>query len=284
MDRRIDQLTHDIGVDVRAWTHELLYGGRRSRPRDKGTVRTYLMAAHPALITWSATYSTLREVTRHDAEQALADLTGSHRRRVAVALRSLFRFAKRTGRIFADPTRRLSGGPPNSALPMPLDNRLLAQAVEQATTPAQRLVLALAAIHAARPGTLCQLTLDDIDIPNRRITLRGHTRRLDDLTAQLLTEYLRERATRWPRTANPHLFLSERTAHDTQPTTDWWLKKQFRGLGLTVNQIRMDRQLEEALAQGPDALHLAAIFGISERAAIRYANAARQLRENTHEL
>ncbi|MFJ3310680.1 hypothetical protein ACIPSA_48575 [Streptomyces sp. NPDC086549] len=35
----------------------------------------------------------------------------------------------------------------------------------------------------------------------------------------------------------------------------------------------MDRQLEAALTHGPDALHLAVVFGISERAAIRYANA-----------
>jgi hypothetical protein len=37
----------------------------------------------------------------------------------------------------------------------------------------------------------------------------------------------------------------------------------------------MDRQLEEALTHGPDALHLAAVSCISERAAIRYANAAK---------
>ncbi|MFE7778740.1 hypothetical protein ACFU5O_33675 [Streptomyces sp. NPDC057445] len=42
----------------------------------------------------------------------------------------------------------------------------------------------------------------------------------------------------------------------------------------------MDRQLEEALAHGPDALHLAALFGISERAATRYTNDAKAFLES----
>jgi hypothetical protein len=39
----------------------------------------------------------------------------------------------------------------------------------------------------------------------------------------------------------------------------------------------MDRQLEEALSHGPDALHLAVVFGIGESTAMRYASDARQL-------
>jgi hypothetical protein len=39
----------------------------------------------------------------------------------------------------------------------------------------------------------------------------------------------------------------------------------------------MDRQLEEALNHGPDALHLAVLFGIGDRTAMRYADAARRL-------
>ncbi|MEU9366883.1 hypothetical protein AB0D71_19560 [Streptomyces avermitilis] len=40
---------------------------------------------------------------------------------------------------------------------------------------------------------------------------------------------------------------------------------------------------KEALTHGPDALHLAAVFGISERAAIRYANAAKAFLESSLE-
>jgi hypothetical protein len=42
---------------------------------------------------------------------------------------------------------------------------------------------------------------------------------------------------------------------------------------------RVDRQLEEALVHGPDPLHLAEVFGLDEKTAIRYANSARALLE-----
>lgn len=35
--------------------------------------------------------------------------------------------------------------------------------------------------------------------------------------------------------------------------------------------------LEEALTHGPDPLHLAAVFGLAQKTAIRYAASARQL-------
>ena len=42
------------------------------------------------------------------------------------------------------------------------------RAVEQvAVSPAQRLIVALAAVHAARPAAIRELTLDDLDPPNK---------------------------------------------------------------------------------------------------------------------
>ncbi|MFC4853965.1 hypothetical protein [Actinophytocola glycyrrhizae] len=49
----------------------------------------------------------------------------------------------------------------------------------------------------------------------------------------------------------------------------------LRGLPATVERLRIDRQLEEALTVGFDPLHLAAVFGIAETTAIRYAANAR---------
>ena len=50
------------------------------------------------------------------------------------------------------------------------------RAVQQAAaTPAQRLAIALAAVHAARPGAIRELTLEDIDLPSRRISIAGHS-------------------------------------------------------------------------------------------------------------
>ncbi|MER6723074.1 hypothetical protein [Streptomyces halstedii] len=57
------------------------------------------------------------------------------------------------------------------------------------------------------------------------------------------------------------------------------------GLGTAVHleQLRVDRQLEEALTHGSDALHLAEVFGLDEKTAIRYANSARQLLKSVSE-
>ena len=63
----------------------------------------------------------------------------------------------------------------------------------------------------------------------------------------------------------------------TRPVSQNWLASTFRGLGTTLEQIRVDRQLDEALAAGPDPLHLATVFGIDDTTAIKYAAAARHL-------
>ena len=56
-----------------------------------------------------------------------------------------------------------------------------------------------------------------------------------------------------------------------------WLTESCRGLTATLERLRVDRQLEEALTHDGDPLHLAAVFGIDDTTAIRYATIARQL-------
>jgi hypothetical protein len=53
----------------------------------------------------------------------------------------------------------------------------------------------------------------------------------------------------------------------------------FRGQDATLERLRVDSQLEEALTHGPDPLHLAMVFGLDEKTAIHYANSALQLLE-----
>ncbi|MEH0975227.1 integrase [Micromonospora sp. CPCC 205546] len=274
---RLTVLTPGIAEDVEAWFNTLRHGGTRTTPRAVGTVRDYLAAAMPALITWSARYAHLRQVTRDDVREHLDGMTGLPRKRHLVGLRSLFRWCKNAGRIFRDPTTHFSAGNVGHRLPMPLPADTLTRAVQACTTPAHRLALALAAIHAARPIAVRRLKLEDIDRSHRRITINGHTRPLDDLTAELLDRHLVARQRRWPHTLNQHLFLSEQTGHDLRSVSEGWLEKPLRGLGVTFKQISMDRQLEEALSHGPDALHLAVLFGIGDRTAMRYADAARRL-------
>jgi hypothetical protein len=45
----------------------------------------------------------------------------------------------------------------------------------------------------------------------------------------------------------------------------------FRNPPATLERLRVDRQLEEALTHGLDPLHLAVVFGLDEKTAIRYA-------------
>jgi hypothetical protein len=52
---------------------------------------------------------------------------------------------------------------------------------------------ALAAVHAARWAAIRDLTLDDLDLPNRRITLAGHRQRLGELTHRALRAWLGHR-------------------------------------------------------------------------------------------
>jgi len=193
-----------------------------------------------------------------------------------MALRSLFRFAKRRGLTFADPTRHLSGGRGAGRTLLAMTAEQI-QAVEQAAvTPAQRLAIALAAVHAARPKAIRELTLDDIDLPNRRVTLAGHRQPLGELTRNALLAWLGYRRATWPNTANQHVLVSRISALGTRPVSPDHLDKH-QPPGVSLEHIRRDRILHEALATGADPLHLALVFNIDHTNAMAYANAARSL-------
>jgi len=198
-------------------------------------------------------------------------------------LRSLFGHCKKTGRIFADPTRGVRAGQRPLNLIQPLQPAEIDAATTAAVTPAARLALALAAVHAARPKTIRELHLGDVDLGNRRLAIAGRTRPLDELTRQLLLAWLEHRRDRWPGTANPHLIINQQTAMTTRAVSENWLTETCRGLTATLERLRVDRQLEEALTCGGDPLHLAAVFGLDDTTAIRYAAIARQLLETPAE-
>ena len=167
------------------------------------------------------------------------------------ALRSLFLFAKRRGLIFADPTAHLTGGRAAERTLLPMTAEEI-QAVQQAAlTPAQRLAISLAAVHAARPKAIRELTLDDIDLPSRRITLAGHRQRLGEFTHTTLLAWLEYQHATWPHTTNRHVLVTRISALGTGPVSaDYLDKHQLRGICL--DHIRRDRILHEALATGAD--------------------------------
>jgi integrase len=151
---------------------------RRPNPH---TSLQYLNAVRPLLITWAEHYDHLREITRDDVLTALEPFHGDKRHTVLVALRSLFAAAKKTGAIFRNPTSRIRVGQRAGRVLQPLTQ--VEHTMTAATRPADPLILALASIHAARPGGIRDLLLDDIDLGNRRLTIAGRTRPLDEKTA-----------------------------------------------------------------------------------------------------
>jgi integrase len=276
LDAKLAGLATGLASEVRRWAVTLHDGGPRTQPRSPGTARIYLRAVRPALLAWSARYDHLREVTRDDILAHLADLYG-HERQVAVsALRSLFTWAKKTCVIFRNPATRIRAGKREHPVWQPLTAVHLAEAAAAAATPPARLCLILAAVHAARPGAIRALHLDDVDLASRRLRLAGTDRPMGNLTCKVVREWLEYRQRRWPHTANPHLLVSRESALHHGPVSSAYLTS-LRGMTATLERLRIDCQLAEALATGFDPLHLAGVFGISEHTAIRYAVNARQL-------
>ena len=110
--------------------------------------------ARPALLAWSSQYRHLREVTRDDVLAVLGELHGARRSSTLVALRSLFASCRKRKTIFRSPVQGIRVGERVQGVIQPLSQDEVDQAAEAATTPAARLVLVLAAMHAARwPST-----------------------------------------------------------------------------------------------------------------------------------
>ena len=189
---------------------------------------------------------------------------------------------KKNGVVFRDPAEPPQGRPDRYAIFQPLLPGQIDQAVEAATTPHARVFVALAA--CGRPRGPRRSAPSSSATPTWATA--GCHRRADPAAgrphlpgAARLAHY---RQARWPNTANPHLLISRRTAPGTGPVSHAWLRS-LRGLPATLDRLRIDRQLEEALTCGADPLHLAVVFGLKDTTAVRYAASARQLLARPHE-
>ncbi|WP_229435204.1 site-specific integrase [Nocardia farcinica] len=281
IERRSTGLPPAFGEDVRAWLTALADGEPRARPRSEATLHAYLSRTVPALEQWSTTRTHLREVTREDVLAVVDQLTGHARVGTLVALRSLFRFAKRRGLVFQNPTSRIHGGTAPARVVLPMSDPEIAEVTATAVAPLQRIAVALVAVYAARPGALRQIQLDDIDMSGRRIRIGAHTHQLTDFTHDAVVTWLRHRHQHWPHTTNPHLLINPQTASGTAPISDYSLTWHLNLRGVDLEHIRADRILHEALATNADPLHLALTFGLSDSTAITYAMNARTLTEDT---
>jgi len=264
--RRTGDLPPGFDTVVRDWLLVLLDGAPRSRPRSATTIYVYFTAVHPLISRWSADRGHLREVTTQDIRAGLDNLRGHRLHTTISAVRSLFRFARKRGLIFANPAQRLKAGVPGpSLLPMTEDE---IRAVEQAITlPGQRLIVALAAVHAARWEAIRDLTLDDLDLPSRRITIAGHPQRPGDLSHKALRAWLDHRRATWPHTPSRHVLIPAKTVLGDGPVTRGYVNFHLKPHGVSVERIRRDRVLHEALTGRPDPLHLSLMSGISQTTA-----------------
>jgi site-specific recombinase XerD len=274
--RRASELPAGFAETIRTWLLVLLEGGTRTRPRSHSTIYVFFGAVRPFLEGWSAHRGHLREITAGDVDAVLDPLRGWPRRTAITALRSLFRYAKKRGLVFTNPTTHLKADDVERSLLLMTDAEI--HAVEQAAAnPAQRLIVALAAVHAARPAAIRQLLLDNLDLPDRRITIAGHTQRLGELTHRALRAWLEQRRTAWPHTPNRHVLISQATALGVEAISKGYLQFHLQQHGVDLDPIRGDRILHEALTAGPDPLHLALVFNLSHTTASRYADIAQHL-------
>ncbi|MQY36973.1 hypothetical protein SRB17_49750 [Streptomyces sp. RB17] len=276
-DVTLDGLAPGLRSETERWTRGLPDGGPRSLPRREGTVWLYLNRVRTALLEWSHRCDHLREVTRDDILTYIKTLHGHHRHDQLVALLALFTWATRNGLIFRNPACRIKIGQYEYAVLQPLVPEQLEHSVAAATTLATRLILALVAVHAARVAQIATRMLDDVDLGNRRLTIAGRVRPLDEPTLQLLLDWLEHRHRRWPNTANLHLLINNLTANTTSRAGNHWISAAMRGQDATLERLRVDRQLEEAMVKGADPLHLTEVFGLDEKTAMRYADSARAL-------
>ena len=129
--------------------------------------------------------------------------------------------------------------------------------------------------HHALPGTtIAGLTLDDVNLDRRALTVAGRPRPLDQLTRDAVTSYLAYRTRRWPLTANQHLLLSRLSALQDGPVSAWWISERITRWKSSLTKLRQDRILEEAAATGTrDPMHIAATFGLHPNTAQRYVDA-----------
>ncbi|MEU9380075.1 hypothetical protein AB0D38_03270 [Streptomyces sp. NPDC048279] len=255
--------------ELTAW-FELVLSGATSAPRVKARPHQWIhkkvYEALPALRTWAADgKESLRSVTRADV---LAVLPGGGTPRVAMlqGLRHILRLLKRRGLIFTDPTSQISGGSTFPTVPLPVQVADLREPLKDEATPRAALA-ALIIFHGLTSKEL--QTVLTTDLGDGRLFLKDRTVLLATEVRTRLEKYRAYRTTRWPLTANPHLFISKTTACGTGRVSHVWINDT---LGIPARRLREDRLLHEAASTGGDPRRICDLFGLSVGAALRYTS------------
>ena len=267
--RQTQGLPAPMAAELERWFAIMLYGTRtppRRHPRAQVTARLHLTWAMPALRTWAdAGATSLREVSAKDIRAVLPP-SGNPRSTMGAGLRSVLTLLKQQKVIFTNPIASIRTGYHEPRQPLPVDLACLREALES-PDPARAAVVALAAFHGLRAGQVRDLLLTDAR--DGRLHLRARTVLLAGPARVRLAAWLDYRARHWPDTANPHLFITQRSALGLGPAGHRWIKLKT-GIPGGVQAIREDRILHEAHASGGDPRLLCDLFGLSVSAAERY--------------
>lgn len=261
-----DDLPTTITKELTVWL-EVMSGRRgRTQPHARSSIAAYLRVVVPIVRDWAQRYPSLREVSTDDVAAQIEVRTGSARTGTAVALRSLFAALKSQRMIFADPARRVHPGRFPRRPVLGMDATARADLLAAATRADHRLLLLLAGVHALSRAQVTALRVDDVDLAARRLHIRGRWVTVDEATFQHLRVWTDQRRTRWPATANPHLFITAKTAGNLAPVSTGY----FRGLPTPLARLRADRLLAAAADSNRDPLTLVRLFGVSGDTAVRY--------------
>jgi integrase len=270
--RQITGLPDPMGREVRAWFEVMMRGSAippRRQPRSPITIKLYLTAILPALRAWTdAGHESLRAISRSHV-LAVLPAAGTPRAICGRGLRSVFGILKARKLVFADPTAGIRTWAPGSKPPLPVDLEQVRAALASPDV-ARAALAALVAFHGLRSGQLCDLRLSDLR--DRRLHVEGRVIPLAEPVRERLAAYIDDRQARWPHTTNPHLFIHFRTAARTEPVGHRWIKLRLDLPG-SVEALRQDRILHEALATGGDTRRICDLFGLSINAASRYTGA-----------
>jgi hypothetical protein len=264
---QVDGLPAAMTTQLRTWFEIMINGSPttpRRHPRDPQTARLQIYAMAPILRRWAAQgHDSLVAIGRDDIVAALP-ARGARRHLVEQALRSLFRVLKARKLIFHDPIRGLPVTDTNSTLPLPLDTETIRAALNS-PHPARALAVALVAFHALTSRQLRGLQLTDI--VDGRLSIEGRVIPLAAPVLSRLAAWLDHRATTWPKTINPHLFINRRTGPRRTPVSRSFPWSQIK---LAPQTLREDRILDEVRATGGDIRRICELFHLSVEGALRY--------------
>lgn len=264
----IAELPDPMRRELHRWYSVMAFGSKippRSKSRSETTIRLYLRWSLPALRFWAAAgHISLREIASDDVA-AILPRSGNPRATMGQGLRCLFRVLKAHRVVFLNPLSRIRTGTHQTRHPMLLPQAVLRDALDS-PDPAGAALTALVAFHGLRSGQLRNLLLTDIHsgrlhLDKRAIPLAGPVR-------DRVSTWLSFRDRHWPHSANPHLFISRRSALGTGPVGVEWIT---RSIGMTAQAIREDRIVDELFASAGDLRRICDLFGLTIAGARRYA-------------